>query len=101
MTEFPPDQLPSLIPSLIRTFTPIIAGAAITWVCTMTHMVLSPGAGAVAGAMLTGTAGAAYYTLARLLERTRGERAMQRLARALGRYLLGGIHAQPVYRSSV
>jgi len=54
--------------SLIRTWTPIVVGSFIAWLLTM-GVVLEPTTEANLAVGLTGVVIAAYYALARLLER--------------------------------
>lgn len=90
-------RVSDLAVSLIRTWVPIGVGALLGWVATAGHVVVPPGASATAGAVAAGVCAAGYYGIARLLERTTGVKIWARAARALGRYMLGGIVRLPVY----
>jgi hypothetical protein len=91
------ERVSDLAVSLIRTWVPIGVGALLGWVATAGHVVVPPGASATAGAVAAGLCAAAYYGLARLLERTAGTQVWPRVARALGRYMLGGVVRVPTY----
>lgn len=77
--------------SLIRTWVPIGVGALLAWLAAATHTVIPAGASATVGTVAAALVAAAYYAVARLLER-----AGSPSARTIGRYMLGGV-VPPIY----
>lgn len=86
-----PVRASDLAISLIRTWVPIAVGAILAWLAATKHVLIPAHASAAAGAFATSLAAAAYYALARLLERSNNA-----TVRAIGGYLLGGT-VSPVY----
>lgn len=90
-------RVSDLAVSLIRTWVPIGVGAALGWLATDGHLVVPPGASATVGAVAAGICAAGYYGLARALEQMTGQGLPARVARTVGRWMLGGIVRVPVY----
>lgn len=87
----PPARMNDIATSLIRTWVPIGVGAVVAWGAASQHIIIPPDASAAVGAFAATIAAAAYYALARLLERARPA-----WLRVVGRYMLGGV-VPPVY----
>lgn len=83
-----------VVTSLIRVWVPIAVGAVVTWLASSRHIVIPADASAAAGAFAATTCAAAYYAMARFLERAR-----QRRVRTVGHWMLGG-NVPPVYLES-
>lgn len=83
--------------SLIRTWVPIGVGAVVAWLAASRHVVLPAHASAALGAFAAAACAAAYYGIARALEHAKGASMPAKLARTLGRYLLGGVMKTPIY----
>lgn len=81
----------TVVTSLIRTWVPIGVGALLAWGGATAHVVIPPHASAAVGAFAATACAAAYYALARLLERS-----SRTALRTAGRYMLGGV-VPPVY----
>jgi hypothetical protein len=90
-------RVADIVNSLIRTWVPIGVGAALAWVATSRHIIVPPHASAAVGVFAASVCASGYYGLARALEHARGDTRRARLARALGRWMLGGVIGPPVY----
>jgi len=62
-------MLSNFVVSLIRTWTPIGVGLALTWLASTLHVVIAPSSQAGLVALCVAVLSAGYYLLARLLER--------------------------------
>lgn len=94
-----PARAPDVAVSLIRTWVPIAAGAAITAIAAWRGIVVDVETSAVVATMATAAVSAAYYGLARLLESRRGTGGLSAVARTTGRWMLGGLVSKPAYLS--
>ena len=90
-------RISDLAISLIRTVVPAVAGSALTWAATQLHIVLSPSTSATVAVWAVAIVTAGYYAAARYLERVKRQDRWGVAARWLGRWMLGGSVARPVY----
>jgi hypothetical protein len=82
---------------IIRTYVPIGVVAVLGWAAVHWHLVLGQGTSATVAAYTVLGALAVYTGAARWLERRGGDSTAARVARWVGRWMLGGIIRQPVY----
>jgi hypothetical protein len=82
---------------IIRTYVPIGVVAVLGWAAVHWHIVLGPGTSATVATYTVLGALAVYTGAARWLERRTGGSRPARLARWVGRWMLGGVIRQPVY----
>lgn len=86
-----------LAASLIRTYVPMWVAAGLTLLAARWGVGIDADTSAYIVALAVGAAFSAYYGLARFMERQRGTGRGAGLARAVGRWMLGGWLPQPVY----
>lgn len=90
-------RVTDLAVSIIRTWVPIAVGAAITWMCARTGLVVTDSWTILAAVWAQAGVTAAYYAAARYLERRAGAGTVAVVCRWVGRWMLGGVIRQPVY----
>jgi hypothetical protein len=81
----------------IRTYVPIAVVAVLGWAAAHWHIILGPGTSATVATYIVLAALAVYTGTARWLERRGGASTAARVARWVGRWMLGGVIRQPVY----
>lgn len=86
-----------LAASFLRTYVPLGVGALLAFAATRWGLVLPSEASAGVGVAATAACVAAWYGLARFLERRRGDGWPAVAARTAGKWMLGGVLRQPVY----
>lgn len=90
-------RVSDLAKSVVRTWVPIAVGAVVAWAGTRWGIVVPDDVAGEAVIWIAGAVMAAYYYAARWLEGRTGSRWHARLARWLGRWLLGGVISAPTY----
>lgn len=92
----PSAPVPDVVASLIRTWVPIGVGALLAWLASERGIVIDETASTGLGTFAAAVCAAAYYAIARALESVNGDRGVRRVARTVGRLMLGGLGA-PTY----
>ena len=93
-------KVPDVALSYIRTWTPYLVTGALTWAGRRWGVVLPESMSAELTLAVALGAGSAYYAAARWLERRTGPGRPRAAARAVGKWMLGGVLRQPVYARS-
>lgn len=83
--------------SYIRTWTPYLVTGVLTWAGRRWGVMLPEDISAELTLAVAVGAGSAYYAAARWLERRTGAGRPRAVARAIGKWMLGGVVRQPVY----